>query len=150
MLKARFSEFVIAALCLTCVLQGPVAAQTEGWQAITMLVESLKVPSALTTEEREEKASQLATLIRRKAGKPAPKSLITDLAGLMSDSDQLVRAWTAGSLGNLGPQAAEAIPALEKAFEEARATDPPGHFRSGIHLDDVIQQALEKIRRRKK
>ncbi|MEK6337052.1 MAG: hypothetical protein AABM67_19185 [Acidobacteriota bacterium] len=67
----------------------------------------------------------------------------------MSDSDQVVRFWTAVSLENLGPQAAAAIPALEKALEEARAADPPDGFRTGIHLDDAIQQALEKIRRRK-
>jgi hypothetical protein len=148
MLKTRFSELVIAALCLTYILQGSVAGRTDGWRAITLLAESLKVPSALSTKEREEKAYQLAALIRRKAGKAAPQKLITDLAGLMSDSDQMVRFWTAVSLGNLGPQAAAAIPALEKAFEEARAAEP--RFRSGIHLGDVIQQTLEKIRRRKK
>jgi len=115
-----------------------------------MLAESIKVPSSLSTKEREDKAYQLAALIRRKAGKAAPQKLIMDLAVLMSDTDQIVRLWTAGALGNLGPQAATAIPALEKAFQEARAADPPNRFRSGIHLDDVIQQALEKIRRRKK
>ncbi|HKO96584.1 MAG TPA: hypothetical protein VJU86_06320 [Pyrinomonadaceae bacterium] len=150
MLKARFSKLLIAALCISCVLQGSVTARPDGWRAITILVESLKESSSLSAKERGEKAYQLATLIRRKAGKPAPKKLITDLADLMSDADTMVRAWTAGSLGNLGPQAAAAMPALEKAFEEAQAADPPDRPRTGIHLDDVIQQALEKIDGRKK
>jgi len=125
-------------------------AQTDGWRAITMLAESIKAPSSLSTKEREDKAYQLAVLIRRKTGRAAPQKLITDLAALMSDPDQMVRLWTAGALGNLGPQAAAAIPALEKAFDEAQVADPPGGPRTGIHLDDVIQQAMEKIRRRKK
>jgi hypothetical protein len=69
---------------------------------------------------------------------------------MMSDNDQVVRAVMASALGSLGPQAAAAIPALEKALEEAQIADPPGGFRTGIHLDDVIQAALEKIRRQKK
>ena len=115
-----------------------------------MLAESIRAPSSLSTKEREDRAYQLANLIRRKAGTAAPQKLITDLAALMSDTDQMVRAWTAASLGHLGPQASAAIPALEKAFEEARVADPPGRFRSGIHLDDVTEHALGKIRRRKK
>jgi HEAT repeat protein len=115
-----------------------------------MLAESIKAPSSLSTKEREDKAYQLAVLIRRKTGRAAPQKLVTDLAALMSDPDQMVRLWTAGALGNLGPQAAAAIPALEKAFEDAQVADPPGGLRTGIHLDDVIQQAMEKIRRRKK
>ena len=150
MLKARLSKLIIAALCLACVLQASATAQPDRWRAVTLLVESIKAPSTLSTKEREEKASQFAALIRRKGGRPAPEKLITDLADLMSDADVMVRAWTAGSLGNLGPQAKAAIPALEKAFEEAQAADPPNRPRTGIHLDDVIQQALDKIRARKK
>jgi hypothetical protein len=150
MLKTRFSELVIAALCFTWILPWSVAARTDGWRTITMLAESIKAPSSLSPKEREEKAYQLAALIRRKAGQTAPKQLIADLADLMSETDQMVRLWTAGSLGNLGPQAAAAMPALEKAFAEARAAEPADGFRTGIHLDDVIRQALEKIRRRKK
>ena len=146
-MKTRFSQLVIAALCLTWIFQGPVAARTDGWRAITRLAESIRSPSSLSAEEREDKASQLAALIRRKAGKPAPQKLITLLTAMMSDTDQMVRAWTAGALGNLGPQAAAAIPALEKALEEAQIADPPGGFRTGIHLDDVIQEALKKIRK---
>ena len=73
MLKTRFSELVIAALCLTWILQGSVAARTVEWRTITMLAESIKAPSSLSTKEREEKAYQLAALIRRKAGKAAGK-----------------------------------------------------------------------------
>src|ERR1041384_371837 len=149
-MKTRFSPFVITALCLTWSLQGSFVAQTDEWRAITMLAESIKAPSSLSTQEREDKAYQLAVLIRRKTGRAAPQKLVTDLAALMSDPDQMVRLWTAGALGNLGPQAAAAIPALEKAFEEAQVADPPGGPRTGIHLDDVIQQALKKIRRPKK
>ena len=149
-MKTKFLQLVIAALCLTWILQGAVTARTDGWRTITMLAESLKAPSSLSTKEREDKAYQLAALVRRKAGKAAPQKLITDLAALMSDTDQMVRLWTAGALGNLGPQAAAAIPSLEKAFNEAQAADQPNRFRSGIHLDDVIQQAMKKIRWRKK
>jgi hypothetical protein len=141
---------ILTALCLVSVLQVSLAARTDEWRAITLLTESIRTPATLTANDRQEKARELAALIRRKAGKPAPEKLITDLAGLMSDSDQLVRFWVAVSLGYLGPQAAAAIPALEKALEQARIEDPPDRTRTGIHLDDGIQQALEKIRRRKK
>lgn len=149
-LKTRFSQLIVAALCLMWMLQGAVAAQTDRWRAVTMLAESIRAPSSLSTSEREDKAYQLANLIQRKAGRAAPQKLITDLAMLMSDTDQIVRLWAAAALGNLGLQAAAAIPALEKAFGEAQIADPPSRARSGIHLDDVILQALEKIRPRTK
>lgn len=146
----RFSQLVIPALCIVVSLQCPTVAQTDRWRAVTDLIDTLKTPSSLSSREREDKASQLATLIRCQKGQAAPQNVILDLAALMSDADPLVRAWTAGALGNLGPQAAAAITALEKAFAEAQAADPPNGFRSGIHLDDVIEQALKKIRRSKK
>jgi uncharacterized protein YfaS (alpha-2-macroglobulin family) len=149
-MKIRRSQFVLSALCLSWILQGSAVSQTDRWQAITVLAESLKNPSSLSSQEREDKAYQLATLTRRKTRQAAPQKLITDLASLMTDNDPLVRAWTATSLGHLGSQAAAEIPALEKALEEARAADPPGGPRTGIHLDDVIEQALKKIRRPRK
>lgn len=145
MLKTGWAELVIAALCLTCTLQGCVGARTDEWKEITTLAESVKAPSPLSDKEREDKAYQLAVLIRQKVGKPAPKKLIAELADMMSDSDETVRFWTVGALQNLGPQADLAIPALERALAEARAADPPGQGRSGIHLDDAIQHAMEKI-----
>ena len=135
---------VVATLCITWIPQGSVEARTDGWRPIVILAESIKAPSALSTKEREDKAYRLAVLIQRKVGKPAPEKVITALANLMNDSDQVVRFWTAGALGQLGPQAAPAIPALEKALEEARAAEPPGQGRTGIHLDDAIQYALEE------
>ena len=108
------------------------------------------MPSTLEAKEREDKAYRVAVLIHRKAGKTAPAKLVTDLADLMSDEDQVIRFWIAGALGNLGPQAAAAIPALEQAFKEARAADPPDRGRTGIHLDDAIQLAMEKISGKKK
>lgn len=150
MLTIRLARLFVASLTLAWVVEAPVAAQTDGWQTITTLVESIKTPSSLPVKERRGRARQFAVLIHDKTGKTAPEKLITDLAGVMSDSDQVVRFWTAGALGNLGPQAVAAIPALERAFAEAQAADPPGRARSGIHLDDVIQRAMDKITRHKK
>ena len=48
------------------------------------------MPSTLETKEREDRAYRVADLIQRKAGKTAPATLITDLADLMSDDDQVV------------------------------------------------------------
>jgi hypothetical protein len=132
------------------VLQGPAAARTYGWRTIAALVESIRTPSSLSAKEREDRAYRVADLIQHKSSKAAPEKLITDLAELMSDDNQIIRFWTAGALGNLGPQAAPAIPALEKALKEARAADRPDWGRTGIHLDDAIQLALDKIIRNKK
>jgi len=141
---------VVSALLVTWIPQDAASAQTDAWRPIITLAESIRAPSTLSAKEREERAYRLADLIPRKVRKPAPEKLITALAYLMDDSDRTVRFWTAGALGQLGPQAASAIPALEKALEEARADDPPGRGRTGIHLDDVIQRSMEKIRRGRK
>ena len=67
---------------------------------------------------RTEQAHELAGLVRKKARETAPKSVVRALADLMADRDDSVRYWIAMALGYLGPQASDAVPALEKALRE--------------------------------
>jgi hypothetical protein len=137
----------VTALAFVWVLQGPAIAGTSGWRTVAALVASIKMPSTLEAKEREDRAYQVADLIQRKAGKAAPANLVTDLADLMSDEDQVIRFWTAGALGNLGPQSAAAIPSLEKAFKEARAADPTGGGRAFISTTPFNTQSTRSAGR---
>jgi len=120
MLRTGLAAAFIAA-AFVWFLEGPAIARTPGWGAITSLVESISTPSSLPPKEREERAQRVAVLIHDKAGETAPEKVVTALADLMSDGQQTIRLWTAIALGNLGPQAAAAIPALKRAFKEARS-----------------------------
>jgi HEAT repeat protein len=124
-------------------------ARPDPWKKVNELAEEIQ--NAPPSRDRGEMARQLQILVDRRARKSAPKELIERLINLMSDENVEVRLWTAAALGDLGPQAAPAIPALEKARKEDEALlQKIGGGRSGIWVMDAVDVALEKIRGKKK
>jgi hypothetical protein len=95
---------------------------------------------------RAELTADLAHFVQQL---PAPDQLdpgtIDQVASLLSDANLLVRFWAAAALGLIGPTAMRAVPALEKALEEAEIFENSGFLYFGPSQVDVIQIALERI-----
>ena len=112
-------------------------SRSDEWDAVLSLVERIKAEPAIT--RRTGQAEALSDVVWKKAGKPAPRRAIRALAGMMEDRDDSVRYWMAMALGYLGPQAADAIPALEKALEEIEGR------RGSKTSESAIRLALKRI-----
>jgi len=112
----RTAAIAGAALAVCLSASGWAADQTDRWDAVLNLAQRIKAEPAVTL--RTDQAEELAGLVRKNAAKTAPKSVVRILAGLMEDRDDSVRYWIATALGYLGPQAVDAVPALEKALKE--------------------------------
>ncbi|WP_425601530.1 hypothetical protein [Dyella humicola] len=52
----------------------------------------------------------------------------------MRDQDDAIRGWIAGALGQLGPRAKRAVPALVKALEDRPCENAPAVSASAIRL----------------
>jgi hypothetical protein len=129
-------------------VQAPSLASQDPWRKEVELADKVKV--AASSVKQGEMARRLEGLINRKRRKIAPKELVDKLIDLMSDENKQVRLWVALALGDLGPQAAPAIPALEKAREEDEALLKEIGGRSGIWVMDAVDVALKKIRGERK
>jgi hypothetical protein len=67
------------------------------------------------------------------------------------DEDAVVHAWVAAALGDLGPQALAAIPALKRVLEKDKAYHAGINGpTSGIWPEGAIEIALRKIQASKK
>jgi hypothetical protein len=118
------------------------ASDTDEWEPVLRLVEKIKEEPAVNS--RTEQAEKLAHVVREKEGKKAPKGVIRAIADLMTDRHDSVRYWAATALGYLGPQAADAIPALQKALKEIEGR------RASKTSESAIRLALERINRPQK
>ena len=66
--------------------------------------------------------------------KKPPVSAVPDLAAALTDKDEKVRGLAAYLLGEMGPTAKDALPALTKVRKDA---DP--------RVSEVMEKAIEKI-----
>jgi hypothetical protein len=69
---------------------------------------------------RERAAQILVAIVRRMDVSAIDKATIDEIAGLLEDKSDAVRGRMAIALGNIGPAAKHAVPALEKAFVRAK------------------------------
>ena len=69
---------------------------------------------------RERAAQILVAVVRRMDVSVIDKATIDEIAGLLEDNSDAVRGRMAIALGNIGPAAKHAVPALEKAFVRAK------------------------------
>jgi hypothetical protein len=122
----------VAALVGLLSESGWAANRTDEWDPVMRLVEGIKAESTVTP--RTKQAQELADLVRKEARQIAPKRVVRALGGLMEDRDDSVRYWIATALGYLGPQAAAAIPALEKALKEIEQRPADKTSESAIRL----------------
>ena len=145
-MKTKWSA-AVTVLTLACSLQVSAWAGRNDWRAELILADKIK---AAPPAERGDKAYQLELLVRRQARNKAPQELIDKLIDLM-DEDAVVHAWVAAALGDLGPQASAAIPALKRVLEKDKAYHASINGpTSGIWPEGAIEIALRKIQAPKK
>jgi hypothetical protein len=75
--------------------------------------------------------------------------IIDQIANLLGDDDDAVRAWAAAALGDIGAPAKRTIPALERALREGAAPGAGMRVDGGLMCDlcshSSIMRALQKI-----
>jgi hypothetical protein len=117
--RAKATILVSLVALMIVGVQLSLLASQEPWRKMVELADKVKV--APSSADRGEMARKLERLIDRKRRRTAPKELVDKLIILMGDENGQVRFWVAVALGDLGPQATPAIPALEKARKEDEA-----------------------------
>lgn len=95
---------------------------------------------------RWDLAQQLSDLVRRADPADINTDVIDHIAGLLSDRADFVRLWAAVALGNIGPPARRAIPALEKALSELPVLYSGAVMQPALDSSGAIVPALRKIR----
>lgn len=98
-----------------------------------------KIVNESSTTKRSLYAYHLMLRIGQMPSDELDEKTITDIAVLLEDRDDSVRAWIAASLGVIGPKAKKAIPALEKALNKIKCS--PGSLTS----ESSIRMALVKM-----
>ncbi len=94
-----------------------------------------------TSQRRGDDAMALADVVRDHASVASDPEIIRRLVVLLGDVNDAVRGGAAAALGFIGPKAASAIPALEKAYEERKDQSGP------LGSSEAIKLALERIRK---
>lgn len=105
----------------------------------------------IRTESDNRYRYELSKALAEKVAATNPDKIgdaqIDDIVGLLGDADDSVRYWAALALGQIGPRANRAVPALERALRdrecEGYPTEP--HIVRSITSADGIRTALEKI-----
>jgi hypothetical protein len=90
---------------------------------------------------RTNAAEALSRLTRNIDPKKVDDKTLSDLVSLLDVPDGSVRGWVAGALGNLGPRAKMAVPALLRVIHEA---DCP-KIATGVRSSDAARVALKRI-----
>lgn len=102
--------------------------------------------SASTDQQRIIATKELSEVIghmEAKSRNGLPPELIDDLCALLQDRSDAVRLYAAIALGNIGPRASPAIPALRDALKRAKV--PAGQLGPDLGSDAAIPIAIDKI-----
>lgn len=137
MLRRSFWSGLFA-LCAVVVLLSDVRAATGGTMAQITATITL-VRNGKTADIRVQSAERLAKLTRGVDPKTVDDRTVNGLVSLLDTSDDAVRFWVATAIGNLGPRAKAAIPALKKILPEADCLN--GALTSAV----AIRQALRRL-----
>lgn len=114
---ATMASAVLTAACSTAVRSEPLPATNELARAVDVIT------TETSPRARYDAAQALAIRVRQmaEAGELERVDLATidKIASLLSDSEDSVREWAALALGQFGPRAERAVPALELALARA-------------------------------
>jgi len=105
-------------------------------------------PTVQSYTVRWSLAKQLAGLVRNLDPTEIdnmPLGTIDHIAGLLGDTDQIVRSYAAEAVGGMGAIAREAVPALEKALKEIDGPPGTGKFGPATDSGPAIRRALQSI-----
>lgn len=109
-------------------------------QLKTQLLEEIaKVRNGETSRSRTEAAERLAMLTRGINPRRVDDATLAEMVSLLDSKEDSVRAWVAGSLGNLGPRAKVAVPKLLELLPEADC------LRGTLTSASAIRVALKRM-----
>jgi hypothetical protein len=90
-------------------------------------------------DRRAERAQLLTKMVQDHHDVSFGSGVVADLAEVLRDESDRVRYWVALALSHMGPQARDALPALERALQERPET-------RGKTSATAIRIAIDKIR----
>jgi hypothetical protein len=138
----RIRLVLLAALCWFGIVSVDVQAEQPQVRDLGILIEKIKQET--DSRRRYDLATELAHGVSQlRASEQIDDKFIDDLAGLLGD--RVVRFWIAGSLGQLGPRAMRAVPALESALKEEEVAERAMSGVPSVSIGDAIRLALKKI-----
>jgi hypothetical protein len=109
-------------------------------QLKTQLLEEIaKVRNGETSRSRTEAAERLAMLTRGINPRRVDDATLAEMVSLLDSKEDSVRAWVAGSLGNLGRRAKVAVPKLLELLPEADC------LRGTLTSASAIRVALKRM-----
>jgi hypothetical protein len=139
MLRLRIG-FSIAIFCTMLILSGETANATDSPALIVQITETIpQVRTGATVNIRTDAAQHIADLTRKIDPAAVDDKTLADLVSLLDASDDSVRFWVAGSLGNLGSRAKLAIPKLLAMLPKADCLN------GAITSAEAIRFALMKM-----
>lgn len=114
-------------LMITCALMTPISGLPDKGNDSALLKEIQKTITDIhkmrgTTQEHLIEAKRLATLTKKIDPNAIDDKTLKNLTSLLNEPEDSVRFWVTVSIGNLGPRAKEAVPALLKDIREMDCT----------------------------
>jgi hypothetical protein len=111
----------------TCVLVTAEVRAADGATELTSKIELMidHIKAERSSTVRTEVVQRLSAMLQHQDYSDVDileARPIDDIAGLLSDRDDSVRYWAAMALGQIGPPAGRAVPALERALREVEAS----------------------------
>lgn len=134
--KLRISVIASALICLLSARAGAtsdVVAQREVREAIA------KIQNGESLTARTDAAEHLAELTRRMDPNKLDDTTLAELISLLDTSEDSVRGWVAGALGNLGTRAKAAVPKLLHLLPEVDC------LRGSLTSAPVVRLALVRM-----
>jgi hypothetical protein len=125
----------------------PLTAMADGADDARILKELRETIAKVRTMSgpsmaRTNAAEAISRLTKNINPKKVDDKTLRDLVSLLDTPDGSVRGWVAGALGDLGPRAKMAVPALLRVIRE---TDCPPKIETGVTLSATALLALKQI-----
>ena len=137
------------AMCLHAESDTTVSSALPTTSDILLDIERVKVERDIDTRVplTDHMLDDLYTVWDRSAMSTIGDEVITELASLLDDDDDWIRASAAAGIGYFGPRARRLAPALERALERAESENRKSSllFSSGVDSAAAIGPALKRI-----
>ena len=125
---------VIIALSLAMALTVSVVAQAATALRQDVSESLMSVRNGKSSNERTDAAEHIYDVTRGDASREVDDQLLTEIIGLLNNSEDSVRYWVARSLGNFGPRAKPAVPEMLKILKEEDCIKGSKTSASGIRF----------------
>jgi HEAT repeat protein len=139
---------LLLAFNLIFLMSGLNAAEMGGVATVHIRVLIEKIKSERSTPVRVETAKELSDFLQHSDTaviSGLDEKVIDDLADLLTDRDDGVRAWAALSLGHIGAPAKRSVPALERALQNVEPPPGSGVIGPSLSSASAIRGALQRI-----